>query len=92
MDSIEPIFSVRIAQPRNPFLFSVDHVSRFVADDRRSALKRYEVWGYESVRAGPVLLAKQCYYDINGDQTQLCYSDYDVVSVGVLYSRETNAF
>ena len=77
MDSIEPIFSVRIAQPRNPFLFSVDHVSRFVADDRRSALKRYEVWGYESERAGPVLLAKQCYYDINGDQTQLCYSDYD---------------
>lgn len=78
MDSVDPIFSVRILQPRNPFVFSVDHVSRFITEDRRSALKLYEVLGYVNEFADPVLLAKNCRYDLDGEITQLCYSDYSV--------------
>ena len=78
MDSVDPVFSVRILHPRNPYVFSVDHVSRFITDDRRSALKRYEVLGYVNEHSDPVLLAKDCRYDLDGEVTQLCYSDYTV--------------
>lgn len=44
MESPTPRFSVEVVVPRNPALFSVDHVSRFVTDERKAALKIYDVW------------------------------------------------
>ena len=44
MGSLEPLFAVKTASPRNPRLFSIDHISRFVTEDRSSAPKRMEVW------------------------------------------------
>ena len=44
MDSSHPIFSVEISKPRNPEMFSIDHVSRFVTENRQAAPKLVEIW------------------------------------------------
>ncbi|KAK8828383.1 hypothetical protein WA556_004797, partial [Blastocystis sp. ATCC 50177/Nand II] len=76
MGSLEPLFAVKTASPRNPRLFSIDHISRFVTEDRSSAPKRMEIWGFESENSDPQLLVRDCRYDIEGEQTQFCTSSY----------------
>lgn len=44
MESSTPRFSVKVVIPRNPTVFSVDHVSRFVTEDRQTAPKYYDIW------------------------------------------------
>lgn len=92
MGSLEPLFAVKIASPRNPRLFSIDHISRFVTEDRSSAPKRMEIWvlatltcngqGFESENSDPQLLVRDCRYDIEGEQTQFCTSSYTVAAIG----------
>ena len=76
MGSTEPLFTVMIANARNPSAFSIDHISKYVAEDRRSAPKRMDIWGFEKENGDPVLLSKDCVYDINGEQTQFCNNTY----------------
>ena len=44
MGSTEPLFTVMIANARNPSAFSIDHISKYVAEDMRSAPKRMDIW------------------------------------------------
>ena len=88
MGALEPMFAVKIASPRNPHLFSIDHISRFVTEERSSAPKRMEIWvyiafpyhlqGFENENSDPILLVRDCFYDIEGEQTQFCTSSYTV--------------
>lgn len=44
MGSTRAVFTVKILEPRNPDRFSIDHISRFVTEDRRSAPRTMEIW------------------------------------------------
>ncbi|KNB44816.1 hypothetical protein JH06_1512 [Blastocystis sp. subtype 4] len=44
MDSSKAMFTVRVLQPRNPEYFSIDHISQYVTEDRRTAPKLMEIW------------------------------------------------
>ncbi|KAK8817551.1 hypothetical protein WA538_004272 [Blastocystis sp. DL] len=44
MGATKAVFTVKILEPRNPDRFSIDHISRFVTEDRRSAPRVMEIW------------------------------------------------
>ena len=44
MASTNPRFTVKISIPRNPSVFSMDHISRFVTENRFTAPKYYDIW------------------------------------------------
>lgn len=101
MNSATPRFSVRIVIPRNPSVFSLDHVSRFVTEDRQTAPKYYDIWvslynnayqGFENESSDPVVLANNCYYDLQGEQTQFCYSQYTVTIMNLFEYRDPQFF
>ncbi|KAK8808215.1 hypothetical protein WA171_001437, partial [Blastocystis sp. BT1] len=76
MDSSKAMFTVRVLQPRNPEYFSIDHISQYVTEDRRTAPKLMEIWGYENESSQPIRLVSKCEYDIHGETTQFCKSEY----------------
>lgn len=48
MDSSKSVFTVRVLQPRNPVYFSIDHISQYVTEDRRTAPKVMEIMVMEN--------------------------------------------
>lgn len=44
MTSTNTRFTVKISIPRNPSIFSMDHISKFVTENRFTAPKYYDIW------------------------------------------------
>ena len=44
MTDVLTVFTVHIAKARNPPVFSVDHISRFVTENRQTAPKIMSIW------------------------------------------------
>ena len=95
MDSSKAMFTVRVLQPRNPEYFSIDHISQYVTEDRRTAPKLMEIWvmkggielkGYENESSQPIRLVSKCEYDIHGETTQFCKSEYKVEMLERIHS------